>query len=306
MPCLCHCIEEKISSDLRLDRYVSEYLRLLSRSQIKSRRLKPKLNGKNVKLSRLVKTGDHLELNWDDSPPVEIVPENIPLDVVWEDERCIVVNKTQGMVVHPAAGNWSGTLVNALCFRKMKKSGEQGAGNNIRPWIVHRLDKDTSGIIIAAWDEQTLTYLCAQFKTRRVKKNYAAIVCGAPKEDKGSIDTCITRDPKNRKRFTVSDNGKHALTFYKVIKKWRNFSLLLLRPKTGRTHQLRVHLRHIGCPILGDSVYGVTDKQFADVAMMLHSKRLEIFLPGETRERIFSSKIPRRFIEVIEKLEKNG
>jgi len=301
MPSFSYLINENISVSLRLDRYVSENLKILTRSQIKIRNLKAKLNGKEVKLSHSVKQGDNLELSWDDLPPIDIIPEDIPLDVIYEDERCIIINKEQGMVVHPGAGNRQGTLVNALFFRKQFQTG---SACKLRPGIVHRLDKETSGVIIAAWDEEALLFLCEQFKSRKVKKTYIAIVCGSPKEKEGRIETFIARDKKNRKRFTVSPNGKHAVTFYKVIKKWQNYSLLLLRPKTGRTHQLRVHLRYLGNPILGDTVYGYKDNQFPDAAMMLHSKRLVITLPDQTQERIFKTDLPPRFISLIEKLNK--
>jgi len=311
MPNLTHDVKEKFFPTIRLDRYVSENLRLMTRSQIKARNVKAKVNGKEIKLSCQVKQGDNLELFWDDSPPVDLIPEDISLEIIFENDRCIVVNKAQGMVVHPAAGNRSGTLVNALYFRELQKK-EQLTFNNelfsqqgsMRPGIVHRLDKDTSGIIIAAWDEEAHAFLSDQFKSRKVKKNYAAIVCGSPKEIKGCIDTFIARDPKNRKRFTVSPNGKHAVTFYKVIKKWRKHSLLLLCPKTGRTHQLRVQLRYIGCPVLGDPIYGCDDKQFPKAALMLHSKRLAITLPNDTEESVFSSNLPERFLQVIEKLNR--
>ncbi|MDR1870205.1 MAG: RluA family pseudouridine synthase [Treponema sp.] len=308
MPCLSHTIEENISSGLRLDRYVSEIMRLLSRSQIKARFLKAKINGKDVKLSRPVKQGDTLELCWDDSPPENIIPQDIPLEIVYEDNKCVVINKAQGMVVHPGAGNRQGTLANALCFRKQRIEGMSGskekpASAGLRTGIVHRLDKETSGIIIAAYDDETQAFLCEQFKLRKVKKKYIAVVCGAPKEETGRIETFIARDPRDRKRFTVSSNGRSALTFYKVIKSWQNYSLLLLRPKTGRTHQLRVHLRYIGCPILGDHVYGYADKNFPDAELMLHSKSLAITLPGETEERVFSSPMPERFLAIIKKLD---
>ncbi|MCL2184287.1 MAG: RluA family pseudouridine synthase [Treponema sp.] len=304
MPCISYIVKENLS--LRLDRFISENLKLLTRSQIKTRNLKAVLNGKEVKLSHFVKQGDILELNWDDLIPSYIIPQDIPLEVIYEDERCIVINKEQGMVVHPGAGNRQGTLANALFFRKQIKNEliNISLNNDYRPGIVHRLDKETSGVIIAAWDEQALLFLCEQFKTRKVKKNYIAIVCGSPKERKGCIETFIARDPKNRKRFTVSPNGKRAITFYKVIKKWQDYSLLLLRPKTGRTHQLRVHLRHLGTPILGDAVYGFKDTQFPEAAMMLHSKRLEIILPGQAEKSVFKTDVPMRFLSVIEKLNK--
>jgi len=302
MPCLSHTIEEQLSQNLRLDRFVSENLRLLSRSQIKARCLKAKVNGKEVKLSRLVKHGDTLELCWDDAPPQDITPQDIPLEIIYEDERCVVINKAQGLVVHPGAGNRQGTLANALYFRILNSGGAK-VSDNVRPGIVHRLDKETSGIIIAAYNEETHAFLSQQFKERKTRKNYIAIVCGMPKEKKGRIETFIARDPKNRKRFAVSPNGRTALTFYKVIKNWQNYSLLLLRPKTGRTHQLRVHLKYIGCPILGDAVYGHSDNRFPEASLMLHSKSLAITLPDETEPRIFSSPVPERFLAVMKKLD---
>ena len=306
MPEYSCLIDKEQSIPLRLDRYVSEKLCLLSRSQIKARSLKAKLNGKEVKLSRQVFPGDRLELQWNESLPADIILQDIPLEIIWEDDKCIVVNKDQGMVVHPGAGNRQNTLANALAFRKKEHDGMNHVHkiDNIRPGIVHRLDKETSGIIICAWDEESHKFLADQFKARKVKKNYFAIVCGIPKEAKGRIETFIARDPKNRKRFAVSDKGKHAVTYYKVIKNWKNYALLLLRPKTGRTHQLRVHLRHIGLPILGDAVYGIHDKLFADASMMLHSKSLEIIIPGQEKEQIFSSPMPVRFSRIIEKLNK--
>jgi 23S rRNA pseudouridine1911/1915/1917 synthase len=300
MPFISHIINEQVSPNLRLDRYVSENLRLLSRSQIKARNLRAKINGKNVKLSRFVKQNDTLELFWEDAPPENIVPQDIPLEIIHEDERCVVINKAQGMVVHPGAGNRQGTLANALCFRRFNKGGGNLSG--LRPGIVHRLDKETSGVIIAAYDEDAHAFLAQQFKLRKVRKTYIAVICGVPKEKTGRIETFIARDPKDRKRFAVSAAGKTAVTFYKVIKSWENYSLVLLRPKTGRTHQLRVHMRYLKLPILGDSVYGCDDKNFPEAGLMLHSKSLEITLPGESQPRLFSSQIPERFKTVIEKL----
>jgi len=300
-----HTIEQ-LSQPVRLDRYVSETLRLLSRSQIKARSLTAKVNGKDVKNSRLVKQGDILELRWQDSPPVNIIPQDIPLEIIYEDDNCVVVNKAQGMVVHPGAGNRQDTLANALYFRRLNRGGKisDAETGNVRLGIVHRLDKDTSGIIITAYNEEAHAFLAEQFKARKTRKTYTAIVQGAPKETKGRIETFIARDPKDRKKFTVSANGRNAVTYYKVINSWRSHSLLLLRPRTGRTHQLRVHLRYIGCPILGDPIYNGADKLFPGASLMLHSKSLAIILPGEAEERVFSSPIPRRFNAVIEKLDR--
>ena len=307
MPCLSRVIEEHASAPLRLDRYISEVLSLLSRSQIKARCLKAKINGKEVKLSRIVKQGDLLEMRWEDSPPVDIIPQDIPLEIVYEDARCIVVNKAQGMVVHPGAGNRQGTFANALYFRRLNKGAGEINGS-LRPGIVHRLDKETSGIIIAAYDDEAHAFLAEQFKAGKTEKKYIAIVHGTPKEMKGRIETFIARDPKNRKRFAVSvsgvSRGKNAVTCYKVIKSWQNYSLVLLRPRTGRTHQLRVHMRYLGYPILGDSVYGNADSHFPNTSLMLHSKSLAIVLPDEAEKKVFSSAMPERFTAVMEKLNR--
>jgi len=245
-------------------------------------------------------------LRWQDSPPVNIIPQDIPLEIIYEDDNCVVVNKEQGMVVHPGAGNRQDTFANALYFRRLNRGGKaiDTETDNVRPGIVHRLDKDTSGIIIAAYNEEAHAFLAGQFKARKTRKTYTAIVQGTPKETTGRIETFIARDPKDRKKFTVCAGGRNAVTYYKVVNSWRTHSLLLLRPRTGRTHQLRVHLRHIGCPILGDPIYGGADKLFPNATLMLHSKSLAIILPGETEERVFSSPIPQRFTAVIEKLNR--
>ncbi|MCL2441434.1 MAG: RluA family pseudouridine synthase [Treponema sp.] len=302
MPCLSLVIEDQLSAGFRLDRFISEKLNLFSRSQIKVRNLKAKINGKDIKLSRIVKKGDLIELNWIETQPAGIIPQDIPLEIIYEDKNCIVINKEQGMVVHPGAGNRQNTLANALYFKILNKSGE--ITESERPGIVHRLDKDTSGIIIAAFNDEAHVFLADQFKARKTIKTYISIVQGAPKEKKGRIETFITRDQRDRKRFTVSPGGRTALTFYKVIKSWKNYSLVLLRPRTGRTHQLRVHMRHIGCPVLGDPIYGKTDKMFTDASLMLHSKKLAIIIPGGTEQRVFSSEMPLRFLNVIEKLNR--
>jgi 23S rRNA pseudouridine1911/1915/1917 synthase len=301
MPSFSKIIDEELPKGLRLDRYVAERLRLLSRSQIKARSLKGKVNGKDVKISRLVKKGDSIELCWNEAEPLNLVPEDIPLEIVYEDDRVVVLNKPQGMVVHPGAGNSRGTLANALYYRSLQKGGALEDG--LRPGIVHRLDKDTSGIIIAAYDDEALAFLSGQFRSRRVKKTYAAIVGGIPVNKKGRIETFISRDSRDRKRFAVSIRGKPALTYYKVVKTWRSHSLLLLRPKTGRTHQLRVHLHYLGHPITGDPLYGSPDSLFPGACLMLHAKSLAITLPGESQARVFRSPLPERFVLMIQAMQ---
>ncbi len=296
-------VDSGVSPDLRLDRYVAEYLKLLNRSQVKSRNLRAWINGKPVKLSRMVNPGDSIQLEWDETIDTDLVPEDIPLNIIFENERVVVINKSQGMVVHPGAGNYQGTLANALYFRRLEK-GENRKGP--RPGIVHRLDKDTSGVIIAAYDDETLDYLAQQFKLRKTRKTYAALVKGKLPREKGKIESCITRDPRDRKKFTVhQDKGKYALTFYRVVKEWPGYSLVLLRPKTGRTHQLRVHLKHMGHPILGDPLYGGTDPGFPGLTLMLHAKRLSLSLPPDGLWYTFRAPLPVRFRDLIRKIEKN-
>jgi 23S rRNA pseudouridine1911/1915/1917 synthase len=286
-------VEEGLPAGFRLDRYVAEHLRLLTRSQVKARSLRAAVNGRDVKISKALKAGDLLDLAWAEPEPSTLIPEDIPLEILYEDERVVVINKAQGMVVHPGAGNRRGTLANALLFRKGANAGEP-----FRPGIVHRLDKDTSGVIIAAYDSEALTFLADQFKRRRVGKTYAALVQGTPRSPAGVIKTRITRDPRNRTRFTVSeDTGKTALTRYRTVRSWGAYSLLLLRPKTGRTHQLRVHLRALGHPVAGDPLYG------GGGSLMLHASRLCLRLPGGAPEpRLFKAPLPRRFYALIESL----
>jgi 23S rRNA pseudouridine1911/1915/1917 synthase len=317
----------------RLDRYAAEYLKLLSRSQIKARGLHARVNGRPVKISRILKGGDRLELSWTAAPPVDLIPQNLPLDIIYEDDRVAVLNKAQGMVVHPGAGNHSGTLANALLWRRLTRPGvavppagppvadTRGIaavpltalragppGVDIRPGIVHRLDKDTSGVIITAWDEEAHEFLARQFRDREARKTYAALVKGAPPARRGRIDTLLVRDKADRTRFiaappgTAPVRGKRALTFYTLLRAWEGYSLLLLRPKTGRTHQIRVHLRHLGCPILGDPLYGSPDRRFPGATLMLHALRLTIALPREPsapgtpeKPRTFTAPLPERF-----------
>lgn len=316
MPSFSCTVENDIPRELRLDRYIAEYLKILTRSQIKARKLEALLNGRPVKISRLLKGGEYLELSWSEAENPYLVPQKLPLDIVYEDEKVIVVNKAQGMVVHPGAGNREGTLANALLYRRLEKEGgsfvagtagdlpasESSPFPGLRPGIVHRLDKDTSGLIIAAWNDEAHAFLSDQFKARKVRKGYAALVQGCPKEMQGSINMRILRSPRNRKTFTVSDNeGRLSLSFYKVVRNYGNYSLLLIRPKTGRTHQIRVHLKYLGNPILGDPLYGRPDSRFPKATLMLHAKSLSLVLPGQSRRETFRTALPIRFRDIIQK-----
>jgi len=310
MPSFSCTVEDGIVPGLRLDRYISEYRKILSRSQIKARNLEALLNGKPVKISRILKGGESLELSWKEAEAIFLIPEKHPLDVIYEDDRVIVLNKAQGMVVHPGAGNRQGTLANALLYRSMEKSISDKAElenaimnvreSAVRPGIVHRLDKDTSGVIIAAWDEDAHAFLSSQFKERKVKKSYAALVRGCPRESSGCIDTQIARSKKDRKTFTVSDReGRKCVTWYKLVRSYGSYSLLLIRPKTGRTHQIRVHLKYLGFPVLGDPIYGSVDPHHKKATLMLHAKRLSIILPGYSGFETFRTPLPDRFKNII-------
>ncbi|QQO08038.1 RluA family pseudouridine synthase [Breznakiella homolactica] len=301
MPVYCGIVGTEIPKELRLDRYVAEFLGILSRSQIKARNMRASVNGRPVKISRIVCPGDTLNLEWDEPEPADLIPEDIPLTILYEDQRTVVVNKDQGLVVHPGAGNRTGTMANALLFRRL---GKGLAGGGIRPGIVHRLDKDTSGVIIAAYDDEALAFLSEQFRSRSVRKSYLAIVQGGLPASSGKIETRISRDPRDRKKFAVSDTaGKQALTFYRVLRSWPGYALVLLRPKTGRTHQLRVHMKYLGCPILGDPLYGKSDRLFPEATLMLHARKLSIRLPFSEEPVVFKAPLPERFKAVIRRLE---
>ncbi len=249
-------------------------------------------------MSRRLMPGDLFEVQYTDPPKSKLIPQAIDLDILFEDSNVLVINKPQGMVVHPGSGNPEGTLVNAVLYY-CRQIGEEFSGEMIRPGIVHRLDKDTSGIIIIAKNPESLEFLADQFRKGSVRKQYLAIVKGRPlAARKGRIETLISRDPHNRKRFAVPASsgssgcsGKRAVTYYHVLKEFDGFSLISLRPKTGRTHQLRVHMAYKGCPILGDPIYS----RKSDHPFMLHAYKLSILLPGEKDLRLFRAPVPMRF-----------
>jgi 23S rRNA pseudouridine1911/1915/1917 synthase len=287
---------------------VAEELKLLRRSQIKAKKLRARLNGREVTISRPLKAGDLLELSWDAPDPADLIPEALPLTIIYEDDRVVVVDKAQGMVVHPGAGNPAGTLANALLYRRLHRGGAGEAPPAIagfRPGIVHRLDKDTSGVIIAAYDDEALAFLADQFKNRQVRKTYAALVRGVPPQKEGRIEGRVTRDSRDRKKFTLSEEkGKPALTFYRVLRTWPGYSLIVLRPRTGRTHQLRLHLRSLGCPILGDPLYGSADPRFPGATLALHAKSLTLVLPGREGADTFKAPLPPHFTDLLGKLRR--
>jgi len=279
-----------------------------NRSHLKNIITNLSINNSVGKFSSKIKPGDVISFDWEEIIPDDISPEDIPLDIIYEDEDVTVINKKQGIVTHPALGNWSGTLVNALLFHWGKDAVKQ---TKSRPGIVHRLDKDTSGVIITAKNLIAENWLQQQFQNRRVGKEYIAIVVGRPPCYSGNIKTQIVRDSKNRKKFKAeigTTNGKFAHTVYKCIACYGPFSLMRLKLKTGRTHQIRVHMKYLGCPILGDPIYGSKNNVFSDATLMLHSRSLLIRLPNSCEFSEFKADVPIRFKKVLrvlhEKYEK--
>lgn len=297
------------SEIIRLDQYVASVSDDMNRSKLKSCYQELLLNGKNAKLSSKVKAGDSIDIFYEENIPDNIEPENIPLRIVYEDENVTVVNKFQGMVTHPAAGNWNGTLVNALLYHwgqkaipQKKDVGENQILKIRRPGIVHRLDKDTSGLIITAKNRNTEEWLCLQFKERHVQKEYICIVTGKPPASSGDVRTQIIRDKKNRHKFkavTATTEGKYARSLYHCIAYYGPYSVIRVRIKTGRTHQIRVHMKYLGCPILGDSIYGKPDSLFPNAKLMLHSRQMIIKTAPDKKYKRFSAAVPFRFMETI-------
>ena len=237
------------------------------------------VNGeKQTKSGVKLKKGDKIEILIPPAETLEVEAEDIHLEILHEDEDLIVINKPKGMVVHPSAGHYSGTLVNALLSHCKELTA---IGDTIRPGIVHRLDKDTSGLMVAAKNERSLRSLAQQLKDRDVKREYIAVVHGAPPYPKGVINAPLGRDPRHRKRFAVVKEGKgrQAITYYEVIKKLHSFSLVSLKLQTGRTHQIRVHLAYIGSPVLGDPLYGPRRSPYRNEGQFLHARKLGFIHP---------------------------
>jgi len=291
----------------RLDVYLVERLKLLSRSQLKERVVEIRLNGKKVKASHRVTPGGELEVLLRPPEEPQFAPEALPLRILYEDSRVIVVDKPAGMVVHPGAGVHRGTLVQGLLYH-IKTLKDTFPEEPIRPGIVHRLDKDTSGVLIAAKNPEALEFLSAQFRTKKVEKTYLAIVKGTPLKREGWVGGKLVRDPGNRKRFRLVEGegvrGKPMQTWYRVLRSYGGYAFVLLKPRTGRTHQLRVQMQSLGCPILGDPVYSRKGKLKEELSprLYLHAYCLKITLPGEEAPRIFYSILPPDFKDALRTL----
>ena len=259
------------------------------------------VNDKKEKPSYKVKVNDIISIEIPEAQETEIIPEDIPLDVLYEDDYIIVVNKAKGMVVHPANGNYTGTLVNALLYRC--KDSLSGIGGEKRPGIVHRLDKDTSGVLMVAKCDKAHINLSDQIKEHKVKKTYIALVKGIVKDNEATIDMPIGRSKKDRKKMDIDKNGKNAITHFKVLKRYQGYTLLKVNIETGRTHQIRVHLSTIGYPIVGDMVYSTGKNEFNVEGQMLHAWRIEFTHPITEEKMNIEAPLPQYFEDVLKKLE---
>ena len=294
------------SANVRLDAYISSKETNLSRTNIQ--RLIEEgnilVNGQKKKISYKVQTGDNIEINIPEAKETSIKAENIPVEVVYEDNDIIVVNKPKGMVVHPANGNPDGTLVNAIMA--MCKGSLSGIGGEIRPGIVHRLDKDTSGLLIVAKNDLAHINMSNQIKDRQVKKIYIALVKGNINENEATINMPIGRSTKDRKKMAVRKDGKEAVTHFKVLKRYKDYTLLKVKIDTGRTHQIRVHMAEIGHPVVGDMVYSKGKNEFGVEGQMLHAQSLDFKHPITGKKMHLEAKLPEYFEKVLEKLDREN
>ncbi len=288
----------------RLDAYASSLNSIESRSMaqklIKSEKIL--VNGNPSKEAYKIKAGDEITVMIEPPKESHIQAEDIPLDIVYEDDDILVVNKEKGMVVHPGNGNYEGTLVNAIM--SYCKDSLSGIGGELRPGIVHRIDKDTSGLLVVAKNDKAHINLSEQIKNHTVTKIYTCLVKGNVPEDKATIDMPIARSQNDRKKMDVDKDGKEAVTHITVLKRYGNYTLLSVKIDTGRTHQIRVHLSHIGYPIVGDEVYSKGKNEFDVHGQMLHSTKLSFVHPKTNEEMHFEAPLPEYFKEVLDELDR--
>lgn len=258
------------------------------------------VNGKTQKPGFLVKNDDQIVLSFSkDVLDTNAEPEDIPLDVVYEDDDFAIINKPQGMVVHPAPGAYNHTLVNALLFHFEHLSNNNGS---IRPGIVHRIDKDTSGLLVIAKNDKAHASLAKQIAEHSCFRHYLALLEGNLKQDSGTVDTFISRDKKDRKMMAVSDDGKRAITHFNVLERFNGYCLVEFVLETGRTHQIRVHSKFLGHPIVGDKTYGIKNQKFNLDGQLLHAYKLELTHPTTGKRMEFSADLPEYFKNILNKL----
>ncbi len=263
------------------------------------------VNGAPVKAGHVLRAGDEVAVEIPDPVPTFAVPEDLPLDIVYEDADMAIINKAQGMTVHAGAGNYTGTLVNALLYRLHDLSGVGGA---MRPGIVHRLDKDTSGLMVVAKNDKAHLSLSRQIAEKSAKREYLALLEGVPKEEKGHIVTQIGRDPNDRLKMAVlpAGKGRRAETYYFVEEVFRDHALVRFELKTGRTHQIRVHAKYMGHPVVGDRLYGYKKQRFALSGQLLHAFRLTLTQPTTGERMTFEAPLPAYFTHVLEILRRES
>lgn len=296
-------IVDKESENNRIDKYLAEAFNGKSRSYIQGLIEKEniKVNGKSIKSNYKVKENDEIVIDMPEPLELEVVAEDIPLDILYEDNDVIVINKPQGMVVHPAPGNYTKTLVNALLYHCKDLSTINGV---IRPGIVHRIDKDTTGVLVVAKNDEAHNFLSKQLQTHSMKREYIALVEGRLKEDTGTINKPIGRNKKDRLKMGIVDDGKRAVTHYEVLERYKNTTLIKCVLETGRTHQIRVHMASIGHPLVGDEVYGFKKQRFKLQGQVLHAKTLGFIHPKTKEYMEFTTNLPEYYNNLIEKLRK--
>ena len=288
----------------RLDKYLVEQLQEFSRSRIQGLVLDGfvDVDGQPAKKAgQTIDSGSEVTVRIPPVVPTDLVPEEIPLDILFENEDLLVVNKPAGMVVHPAVGHASGTLVNAVLGYDPEI---EGIGGEERPGVVHRLDKETSGVILLAKNERAHRWLQDQFRLRKVEKTYLALVDGKPPTPSGRVEAYIGRDPSHRKRMAIvpESRGREAISEYKTLESFKGQTLLEFHPLTGRTHQIRLHCAFLGCPIVGDVIYGRKKQSIKIDRHFLHARSLKIILPGEKQPRFFEAPLPEELEQVLHSL----
>ena len=289
----------------RIDRFVSDNIPELTRSAVQSLIADGAVlaDGKAVSKNYKLRGNEEITVTLPEPQPMDAVPEEIPLDIVYEDSDLLVVNKPKGMVVHPAHGNYTGTLVNALLWH----CGDSLSGINgvIRPGIVHRIDKNTSGLLIVAKNDRSHLFLAEQIKEHSFTREYEAVACGSFREPEGTVDAPIGRHKTDRKKMCVTqENSRNAVTHYTVLKQYAGYAHVRLRLETGRTHQIRVHLAYIGHPVLGDDVYGKPYKGLE--GQCLHARKIGFIHPSTKEYMEFTSPLPDYFRSVLNKLDRMG
>lgn len=293
----------KVTEDAneRIDNYL---IKILNKSRSKIQNLikteNVKVNNKIIKNSYIVKQNDNIEINEIEEQPLSAKAEKIDLDIVYEDDDIIVVNKQNGLVVHPAVGNPTGTLVNGLMYHSKNLSKVNG---KFRPGIVHRIDAFTTGLLVVAKNDYAHEFLARQLENKTTHRIYVALVWGVINEDTGTIDAPIGRDKKDRKKMAVtSENSKNAVTHFKVIERYKDATLIELKLETGRTHQIRVHMNYINHPVVNDSVYGKR-KLIDETGQCLHAKELGFIHPTTKKYMCFTSELPKEFINILNKFK---